>query len=97
MAHLYKWGSGGGLGISLEGTVDVEDGVEVGGGRGEVVAAKRSYFVYFYNVIIKIFISFAFHIVDWRPTFLMQLGIFIVQISKCVSCGPCQIVIVKLR
>ena len=30
-ARLCKTGSGGGLGISLEGTVDVEEGVEVGG------------------------------------------------------------------
>ena len=28
-ARLHKTGSGGGLGISLEGTVDVEEGVEV--------------------------------------------------------------------
>ena len=28
-ARLRKTGSGGGLGISLEGTVDVEEGVEV--------------------------------------------------------------------
>ena len=28
-ARLHKTGSGGGLGISLEGTVDVEEGIEV--------------------------------------------------------------------
>ena len=44
-ARLRKTGSGGGLGISLEGTVDVEEGVEVGG-VGGCVAGDTFYDYY---------------------------------------------------